>query len=236
MPKPAASARPAQPRRPGLRWAGGLLAGLLMFTAAQGAPRPTGPVPAPAAAPAASAPALQDDPLLHLLHERGVLHRQGPAGPRAGPWVPDGVSDWASELVISAMNFLGVRYRRGGESAHTGFDCSGFTRHVFESTLGLVLPRRSADQARAPGWLKVDRHELKPGDLVFFNTLRSTFSHVGIYVGDDKFIHAPRTGLKVKIEDMRNAYWVKRYNGARRAPVDAAAALAALRGEAPAER
>ena len=195
-----------------------------------------GPAGAAPAAPPPAAAASASDPLLQLLSERAALPRGGTSGSRAGTWVPEEVSDWASDLVLSAMNFLGVRYRYGGQSEDTGFDCSGFTRHVFESTLGLVLPRRSADQARAPGWLAVERNELKPGDLVFFNTLRSTFSHVGIYIGDGKFIHSPRSGQKIQIEDMRMAYWVKRYNGARRAPIDAAAALAALRGETPAER
>jgi cell wall-associated NlpC family hydrolase len=126
------------------------------------------------------------------------------------------------------MNFLGVRYRRGGNSADEGFDCSGFTRHVFESTLGLVLPRRADEQARAAGLQPVGRDELAPGDLVFFNTLKRRFSHVGIYVGDGKFVHAPRSGARVRVEDLRQGYWAKRYNGARRAePVAAAPAAAA---------
>lgn len=154
------------------------------------------------------------DPVLRLLRDGGYLDR----GAVAASDLAAEASDWATRLIGSAMNLLGVPYRRGGQSVEQGFDCSGFTRHVFESSLGLVLPRRSSEQARAPGWLKVDRAELKPGDLVFFNTLRSTFSHVGIYVGDGKFIHAPRTGAKVRIEDMRAAYWTKRFNGARRAP------------------
>lgn len=138
-------------------------------------------------------------------------------------------SNWASGLVVAAMNFLGVDYKRGGNSVETGFDCSGFTRHVFESSIGLVLPRRSSEQAKAPGLQTVKRDELEPGDLVFFNTLRAAFSHVGIYVGDGKFIHAPRTGGQVRVEDMRVAYWSKRYNGARRAslPADGEAAPAA---------
>ncbi|MEY8875040.1 MAG: C40 family peptidase [Leptothrix sp. (in: b-proteobacteria)] len=137
------------------------------------------------------------------------------------------VRNSASDLVVSAMNFLGVPYKRGGTSVETGFDCSGFTRHVFENSVGLLLPRRSRDQAADPELLKVKRDELKPGDLVFFNTMRSAFSHVGIYLGDGKFIHSPRTGSEVRVEDMREAYWTKRFNGARRAPaamVDAAAA------------
>lgn len=179
-----------------------------------------------ATAAAGAAPG-EPDPMLRMLVEKGVIPPGSlpPAAtgapPRATGWVP-AVSDWASDLVLNAMHFLGVRYQRGGTSEGTGFDCSGFTRHVFESTLGLVLPRRSADQARAAGWLDVDREELKPGDLVFFNTMRSAFSHVGIYIGDDKFIHAPNRGDKVRVEDMRLAYWVTRYNGARRAPVAAA--------------
>jgi cell wall-associated NlpC family hydrolase len=128
----------------------------------------------------------------------------------------DRVRDKASEMVMSAMNFLGVPYRRGGTNADEGFDCSGFTRYVFENSLGLVLPRRADEQAKAEGLVSVPRTELKPGDLVFFNTLRRTFSHVGIYVGDGKFIHAPRTGASVRIEDMRGAYWSRRFTGARR--------------------
>ena len=125
--------------------------------------------------------------------------------------------DMASDLVLSAMNFLGVPYRRGGNSADEGFDCSGFTRHIFESTIGLVLPRRADQQAAHAALLAVKREELRPGDLVFFNTMRRAFSHVGIYMGEGKFIHAPRTGGQVRIEDMRQAYWSQRFNGARRA-------------------
>jgi hypothetical protein len=123
----------------------------------------------------------------------------------------------ASDMVLAAVNFLGVPYRHGGTSAESGFDCSGFTRHVFEMSIGLVLPRRAAEQAKAESLQQVKRNELKPGDLVFFNTMRRAFSHVGIYVGDGNFIHAPRTGGKVRIESMREAYWSARFNGARRA-------------------
>jgi cell wall-associated NlpC family hydrolase len=144
------------------------------------------------------------------------------------------VRDRASEMVMTAMNFLGVPYRRGGNNAEEGFDCSGFTRHVFELTLGLVLPRRADEQASAPGFVSVAREELKPGDLVFFNTLRRTFSHVGIYIGDGKFIHSPRTGASVRIEDMRAAYWKKRFTGARRPGPALAAATGAPAASQPA--
>jgi cell wall-associated NlpC family hydrolase len=128
----------------------------------------------------------------------------------------DRMRDKASDMVITAMNFLGVPYKRGGSSAENGFDCSGFTRHIFEMSLGQVLPRRADEQASAPGLVKIKREDLKPGDLVFFNTLKRTFSHVGIYVGEGKFIHSPRTGGEVRVEDMRFAYWAKRFTGARR--------------------
>jgi cell wall-associated NlpC family hydrolase len=125
--------------------------------------------------------------------------------------------DATSDLVLSAMNFMGVRYRRGGNDSENGFDCSGFTRAVFENSLGLLLPRRVDEQARASGLLPVKRDQLQPGDLVFFNTLKRTFSHVGIYVGEGKFIHAPKPGGEVRVESMDVRYWAKRFTGARRA-------------------
>ena len=149
------------------------------------------------------------DPLSAFLAERGVLP--------AAPMPPPTLRERTAELVIAAMNFVGVPYQLGGTSIETGFDCSGFTRHVFDLSLGLVLPRRVDDQASARGLIEVDKAALRPGDLVFFNTLKRTFSHVGIYVGDGRFIHAPRTGAEVRIENMRYAYWSQRYTGARRA-------------------
>ena len=155
------------------------------------------------------------DAVMRLLEERGVVQ---PAAPNASPTLLSQVRDKASDLVLTAMNFIGVRYRRGGGTEEQGFDCSGFTRYVFENSVGLVLPRRAAEQAASPGLVSIPMDDLKPGDLVFFNTMRRAFSHVGIYVGDGKFIHSPRTGEQVRVEDMRIAYWAQRFNGARRAP------------------
>ena len=164
-----------------------------------------------------SAPAASDDTVGRFLVEKGLVGTTvAAAAPTESDFVRQ-VRDAASDMVLTAMNFLGVPYRRGGNGGEEGFDCSGFTRHVFEMSLGLVLPRRADEQARAPGTFAIKRDELKPGDLVFFNTLKRTFSHVGIYVGDGKFIHSPRTGGEVRVEDMRLAYWSKRYDGARRA-------------------
>lgn len=157
------------------------------------------------------------DPILRLLQSKGLLPETQPVVALAQQ-VRDRASDMASSLVVSAMNFLGVPYRFGGTSEETGFDCSGFTRHVFENSIGLVLPRRAIEQANSPELVSVAKSDLKPGDLVFFNTLRHAFSHVGIYIGDNKFIHSPRTGGKVRVEDMGETYWQKRFDGARRAP------------------
>lgn len=124
------------------------------------------------------------------------------------------VADRASDLVVTAMGFLGVPYRRGGNSAATGFDCSGFVKAMYEQAAGLVLPRLAKEQAAATE--KIDKSQLQPGDLVFFNTLKRAFSHVGIYIGDNKFIHSPRPGARVRVEDMDVPYWKARFDGARR--------------------
>lgn len=123
------------------------------------------------------------------------------------------VGSQASELVVNAMGYIGVPYKRGG-SNENGFDCSGFVRAMYQKTMGLVLPHNARAQAAVTDI--IDRAELQPGDLVFYNTLRKTFSHVGIYIGEGKFIHSPRSGGEVRIENMSDAYWVKRFNGARR--------------------
>jgi hypothetical protein len=131
-----------------------------------------------------------------------------------GDQVKTTVGDKTDQMLGKAMTLLGVPYKRGGSSAETGFDCSGFVRHIYETSVGRLLPRRADEQAKTTE--KIDHNELNPGDLVFFNTMRRTFSHVGIYIGDGKFIHAPSAGKAVRIDDMRAAYWTKRFTGARR--------------------
>ena len=120
----------------------------------------------------------------------------------------------AQDAIDQAMDLLGIRYRRGGTSPEAGFDCSGFVSHVFREGLGLILPRSSKEMSRSGE--VIGQEELRPGDLVFFNTMRKAFSHVGIYLGDNQFVHAPRSGGRVRIEDLRDGYWTKRFNGARR--------------------
>ena len=147
-----------------------------------------------------------NDELGKFIADKGLLNRISEAGNQ--------MQNQASELVVGAMAFLGVPYRRGGNSADSGFDCSGFVKAIYEQSIGLVLPRSAAQQAAATQ--TIDKSELRPGDLVFFNTMRQAFSHVGIYVGNGKFIHSPKPGAEVRVEDMGLAYWTRRYDGARR--------------------
>jgi NlpC/P60 family len=161
------------------------------------------------AAVAQTTPPNPDD-MAHFLNEKGLIDKISDQVSSAGRVV----GEKASELVVTAMGFLGVPYKRGGNSFEQGLDCSGFVRLIYEQTAGLILPRRSAEQAAATQ--PIEKSELQPGDLVFFNTLKSTFSHVGIYVGDHKFIHSPRSGAVVRVEDMRVGYWQQRFDGARR--------------------
>lgn len=122
--------------------------------------------------------------------------------------------DGVQATLDEALELLGIRYKRGGTSPESGFDCSGFVRYVFSESLGLSLPHNAAAISQAGA--RVEKKELQPGDLVFFNTMRRAFSHVGIYLGDNRFVHAPRSGARVRIEDMDDRYWSRRYNGARR--------------------
>ncbi len=157
-------------------------------------------------------PQASPDDVNRTPEDRGLFGRIGEVGHK--------MEAKASELVVNAMTFLGVPYKHGGTDASTGFDCSGFVRAIFEQTAGLVLPRKAIEQAAASQ--KIDRADLQPGDLVFFNTMRRAFSHVGIYVGEGKFIHSPKPGAEVRVESLSVAYWARRFDGARRVPVESA--------------
>lgn len=146
------------------------------------------------------------DALEDFLTHKGLISLEvrspGPATPKA------------SELVVHAMGFMGVPYRWGGNEAETGLDCSGFVRAVYQQITGIVLPRTSDRQAAVTH--SITAQELAPGDLVFFNTMQQPHSHVGIYIGGGKFVHAPRTGERIKLERLAGAYWTQRFDGARR--------------------
>ena len=120
----------------------------------------------------------------------------------------------AQDVILQGLKMVGVSYRRGGTSEDAGLDCSGFVQLVFKDSLGTLLPRTAREQSEVGQ--QVDSSQLKPGDLVFFNTMRRTFSHVGIYLGDNHFLHSPKPGAEVRVENMDSSYWMKRYNGARR--------------------
>jgi len=118
------------------------------------------------------------------------------------------------KLTSYAWSLRGVTYKYGGRSPNTGFDCSGFVEHVFQHTANVLLPH-DAQQISRHG-LKVKSSQLREGDLVFYDTNNQAYSHVGIYLGNDRFIHAPSSGGSVRVEDMKLDYWRKHYNGARR--------------------
>ena len=158
------------------------------------------------AARAQATPVGSGDDMERLLAEKGLLTQISE--------VRQSVSSKASELVVNAMGFLGVPYKRGGNSVESGFDCSGFVRAIYEQSIGLMLPRRAEQQAAATQ--NIAKTDLQPGDLVFFNTMRRAFSHVGIYVGEGKFIHSPKPGAEVRVESMSLTYWERRFDGARR--------------------
>lgn len=121
----------------------------------------------------------------------------------------------SEDVPIYAVSLVGSPYRLGGTSPETGLDCSGFVGHVFWRTTGIMLPRdsRAISEAAQP----LAQNELRPGDLVFFNTLNRAFSHVGIYLGDDRFVHAAssRSGA-VMVSHLGDRYWRERFDGARR--------------------
>ena len=137
-----------------------------------------------------------------------------PAPPPAAIQKLENFSNRASELALRAMGMLGIRYKFGGTTPESGMDCSGLVRYVFKEAWGAILPR-TAEEISHMGE-KIEPKDLQPGDLVFYNTLKRGFSHVGIYLGDNKFIHSPSAGGQVRIESMDMAYWKKRFNGARR--------------------
>ncbi len=119
-----------------------------------------------------------------------------------------------NDVLASAMSLEGIKYKYGGASPNTGFDCSGFVNYVYNKAANLKLPRTAKGISRYGQ--SVSKDDLAPGDLVFFNTARRAFSHVGIYVGDGNFIHAPSRGGHVRVESMQTGYWETRFNGAKR--------------------
>ena len=123
-------------------------------------------------------------------------------------------TDQASSVAMQALAYLGTPYRNGGLSPQTGFDCSGLVAYVYREGAGLALPRNTFDLSHLGN--PVEPAALRPGDLVFYNTQQREYSHVGIYLGEERFIHAPSTGGEVRVENLRAGYWMRRFSGARR--------------------
>jgi len=122
--------------------------------------------------------------------------------------------DKMNELVMYAVSLADTPYHYGGTSPENGFDCSGFVDHVFQHSLKVSLPRTSHEISHVGTPVKIG--QLRPGDLVFYNTQHRSYSHVGIYVGENKFVHSPKSGSQIRVEKMDEKYWLNRYNGARR--------------------
>lgn len=120
----------------------------------------------------------------------------------------------AQDLSVFALGLIGIRYKFGGSTPETGLDCSGLVRYVFQQVTGIDLPRTAKEMSQVGEKVAID--DLQPGDLVFFNTRRFAFSHVGIYLGDNRFIHAPSRGKEVELATIDKTFWQKRFNGARR--------------------
>ncbi len=123
-------------------------------------------------------------------------------------------TDQGSNVALQALAYLGTPYRAGGLSPQTGFDCSGLVVYVYREVAGLALPRNTLDLSRVGE--PIERGALQPGDMVFYNTQQREYSHVGIYLGENRFVHAPSTGGDVRVDNLRASYWMRRYSGARR--------------------
>jgi cell wall-associated NlpC family hydrolase len=124
------------------------------------------------------------------------------------------MSEQRAEALLQTLLALGVDYRYGGKSPESGFDCSGLVAHVFREAYGVDLPHNARAQSELG--TRISLSELRAGDLVFYNTQNRPFSHVGIYLGDGRFVHAPKTGAQVRVESIRGRYWMRRFDGARR--------------------
>ena len=127
----------------------------------------------------------------------------------------DSASGGHEQVLVHALHALGTKYRYGGRSPETGFDCSGLITHVFENAWGLLLPAGTGALSRV-GTPVRKLKDLVPGDLVFYNTRNRPYSHVGIYLGEGRFVHAPKPGARVRVESVETPYWRQRFNGARR--------------------
>ena len=156
----------------------------------------------------AASPLARADDLVRAATPAPASVMSGAASAATGAWQA------ARDLTARALDLLGIRYKWGGATPQTGLDCSGLVQFVFQEVTGVTLPRSARELSRIGD--KVALSDLRPGDLVFFNTRRFAYSHVGIYLGDNRFIHAPRRGRQVEVATIDGAYWSRHFDGARR--------------------
>ncbi len=136
------------------------------------------------------------------------------SSPSAGASMATPFNADAMEVVLYALGLLNIDYRFGGSNPEQGLDCSGMVSYIFRQAAGIELPHNAARMAQLGR--SIDRTQLEPGDLVFFNTRNKPFSHVGIYIGEEKFVHAPATNGQIKVSSLKNRYFASRYEGGRR--------------------
>ncbi|GGP19624.1 C40 family peptidase [Silvimonas iriomotensis] len=122
-------------------------------------------------------------------------------------------SEDRQEVVLYALSLLDVNYQFGGANPEAGLDCSGLVYFIYKNALGVKLPHNAAEIARLSR--PVDRQSLQAGDLVFFNTLGRPYSHVGVYIGDNKFVHAPSSKGHIKVESLNSPWFAARFEGGR---------------------
>ena len=129
--------------------------------------------------------------------------------------LPTSLKSAANDVLFQALGLVGTPYKYGGNSPDTGFDCSGLINYVFLNGAGIQLPRTTREliDIDAP---EIKNSQLYPGDLVYFNTLGGRVSHIGIYVGERRFVHAPSSGGTVRMDNIDDAYWQKHYVDAKR--------------------
>jgi cell wall-associated NlpC family hydrolase len=126
---------------------------------------------------------------------------------------PLAISEKGNEVALYALGLIDTGYRFGGKNPEAGLDCSGMVSYIYNQAAGIKVQGSAADIARRGR--PIERHLLRPGDLVFFNTRNRPFSHVGIYLGDDRFVHAPSTNGRVRIDALGDRYYAQRFEAAR---------------------
>lgn len=158
-------------------------------------------------------PIVNADPLEDLIRQRGS-NQSSVSSSKSHATAAQVSNEQAGDLIMNAMGLIGLSYRYGGNNPEQGLDCSAFMQYIFKQSMKVNLPRTSAEQFNVG--TPVERSKLMPGDMVFFRTAGSRISHVGMFIGNDRFIHAPRTGKNIEITSLSSKYWSSKYAGARR--------------------